>query len=151
MSSHSSETGPGRTTGRTVLSHLAVMAAVSAVLGVLVAGLAIPFAGVMGMAARDVSEGMDSLPEELEAEDLAQKTRILDVDGNLIGSIYDQNRINVDLDQISRTMVEAIVSIEDYRYYSHGALDLRGTLRAFVSNQASGSTQGGSSCTQQMV
>ncbi|QIK74661.1 transglycosylase domain-containing protein [Nocardioides piscis] len=134
-----------------VLSHLAVMAGVAAILGMLVAGLAIPFAGVMGVAAKDVSEGVVKLPDELEAEELAQKTRIYDVDGDLIASLYDQNRINVGLKQISRKMVEAIVSIEDDRFYQHGALDIRGTLRAFVTNQASGSVQGGSSITQQMV
>ena len=49
-------------------------------------------------------------------------------------------------------MVKAIVSIEDYRFYEHGALDLRGTLRALVTNQAQGGVvQGGSSITQQMV
>ena len=49
-------------------------------------------------------------------------------------------------------MVKSIVAIEDYRYYQHGALDLKGTLRALVTNQSSGgSVQGGSSITQQMV
>jgi membrane peptidoglycan carboxypeptidase len=134
-----------------VLSHLAVMGVVAAILGVLVAGLAIPFAGVLGVAAKDVSKGMVNLPDELEAKELAQKTRIYDVNGTLIASLYDQNRINVGLRQISRKMVEAIVSIEDDRYYEHGALDIRGTIRAFVTNQASGSVQGGSSITQQMV
>lgn len=140
---------PGRRPS--VLSHLAVMAVVAAILGVLTAGLAIPFAGVIGVAAKDVSKGMVNLPDELEAKELAQKTRIYDVNGNLIASLYDQNRINVGLRQISRKMVEAIVSIEDDRYYQHGALDIRGTIRAFVTNQASGSVQGGSSITQQMV
>ena len=43
-------------------------------------------------------------------------------------------------------------SIEDYRFYQHGALDLKGTLRALVKNQAEGGvSQGGSSITQQMV
>jgi membrane peptidoglycan carboxypeptidase len=134
-----------------VLSHLAVMGVVAAILGVLVAGLAIPFAGVIGVAAKDVSKGMVNLPDELEAKELAQKTQIYDANGTLIASLYDQNRINVGLRQISRKMVEAIVSIEDDRYYEHGALDIRGTIRAFVTNQASGSVQGGSSITQQMV
>ena len=151
MATPSSRRESGRSTSRTVASHLAVMAVVSAILGVLVAGLAIPFAGVMGVAAKDVSKGMVNLPEELEAKELAQKTRIYDVNGNLIASLYDQNRINVPLSQISRKMVQAIVGIEDYRYYDHGAMDIRGTLRAFITNQASGSVQGGSSITQQMV
>ena len=135
-----------------IASHLAVMAAVAVVVGVLAACLAIPFAGLVGVAAKDASAGLVNLPESLEAKDLSQKTRIYDVNGNLIASLYDQNRINVPLKSISRPMVKSIVAIEDYRFYQHGALDLKGTLRAFVTNQANGgSVQGGSSITQQMV
>jgi membrane peptidoglycan carboxypeptidase len=135
-----------------VFSHLLVMLAVSAVLGVVVAGLAIPFAGVAGMSARTVSKGMDDLPEELETAPLSQRTTILDADGKVIASLYDQNRVTVPLKGISRTMVKAIVAIEDYRFYQHGAIDLKGTLRALITNQAnSGVVQGGSSITQQLV
>ncbi|GAB3762153.1 membrane peptidoglycan carboxypeptidase [Nocardioides ginsengisegetis] len=135
-----------------IASHLGVMLAVAVVMGVVVAGLAIPFAGVIGIGARNVATTMDALPAELKTEALAQKTRIVDSQGNVIASLYDENRINVPLDQISRTMVKAIVAIEDYRFYQHGALDLKGTLRALITNQASsGVVQGGSSITQQMV
>ena len=135
-----------------ILSHLAVMVAVAAVMGVVVAGLAIPFAGALGIGARGVASSIEELPAELETQDLAQKTQIVDAEGNTIATLYDENRINVPLSQISRTMVKAIVAIEDYRFYEHGALDLKGTLRALVTNQASaGVVQGGSSITQQMV
>src|SRR5690349_19158913 len=136
-----------------VLGHLGVMAAVAAVMGVVVAGLAIPFAGLMGMGARDLSQTIDSLPAELKTDPLPQKTTILDAHGNTIASLYDENRVNVSLSQISRTMVKSIVAIEDYRFYQHGALDLKGTLRALITNQANDGTvvQGGSSITQQMV
>lgn len=135
-----------------VLSHLGVMAAVAVVMGVVVAGLAIPFAGVVGIGARDVARSMDNLPTELETDPLPQKTTIVDSQGNVIATLYDENRINVPLHQISRTMVKAIVAIEDYRFYQHGALDLKGTLRALITNQANdGVVQGGSSITQQMV
>lgn len=128
------------------------MLAVAAVLGVVVAGLAIPFAGVAGMGARNVARSMDDLPAQLETGDLAQRTRIVDRDGKLITTLYDENRINRPLSQISRNMTQALVSIEDYRFYQHGALDLKGTLRAFVTNQANnGTVQGGSSITQQLV
>ena len=148
-----SVTGPGDPlpTSR-ILSHLAVMGAVSVVIGVIAAGLAIPLAGVLGIGARDMSNSLDDLPAELQAEALPQKTRILDGSGRLIASLYDENRVNVQLKDVSRTMVKAIVSIEDYRFYKHGALDLKGTVRALVTNQASdGVVQGGSSITQQMV
>lgn len=135
-----------------VASHLLVMLAVAAVLGVVVAGLAIPFAGVTGIGARNVAETMDNLPEELETEALPQKTKVVDSQGNVIASLYDENRVPVSLSQISRTMVKAMVAIEDYRFYEHGALDLKGTLRALITNQANdGVVQGGSSITQQMV
>ncbi len=135
-----------------VLSHLGIMAAVAVVMGVVVAGIAIPFAGLAGLAARDVARTMDDLPTELTVEPLAQKTRIVDGAGNTVASLYDENRVNVSLGQVSRTMVEAIVAVEDYRFYQHGALDLKGTMRALLTNQASGGVvQGGSSITQQMV
>ena len=135
-----------------VLSHLVVMVAVSAVLGVVVAGLAIPFAGIAGIGARNVARTMDDLPEELKTEDLSQRTTILDANGNRLASLYDENRITVPLKGISRTMVKAVVAIEDYRFYQHGALDLKGTLRALITNQANnGVVQGGSSITQQLV
>jgi membrane peptidoglycan carboxypeptidase len=135
-----------------ILSHLGVMLLVSAVLGVVVSGLAIPFAGVVGFTARNVAESVDDLPQELETEQLPQRTEIQDKGGKVIATLYDQNRVNVPLRQISRTMVEAIVAIEDYRFYQHGALDLKGTVRALFTNQAAGGvTQGGSSITQQLV
>ncbi len=135
-----------------VLSHLGVIVAVSAVLGVLVAGLAIPFAGVLGVSSRSVARGMDNLPADLEAEPLPQRTQFLARDGSVLATFYDENRVNVRLDQVAPIMKKAIIAIEDDRFYEHGALDLKGTLRAFISNQAgSGGTQGGSSITQQMV
>ncbi|MGN0065590.1 MAG: transglycosylase domain-containing protein [Nocardioides sp.] len=140
-------------TPRRVAAHLGVMMAVAVVMGLLVACLTLPFAGVLSVVAKDVSKGVDDLPADLETEDLSQKTRIYDVNGDLIASLYDENRISVPLSQISRRMTEAIVSIEDYRFYQHGALDLKGTIRAFVTNQAGGGAvqQGGSSITQQLV
>ena len=49
-------------------------------------------------------------------------------------------------------MRQAQLAIEDHRFYEHGALDFKGTLRALVRNTASdGVTQGGSSITQQYV
>src|SRR4051794_19845434 len=141
-----------RLSGARVASHLLVMVAVAAVMGVIAAGLAIPFAGVLGVGARQVAQAMDNLPAELQTDPLPQKTKLLDSTGNTIATIYDENRVNVSLSQVSRIMVKSIVAIEDYRYYEHGALDLKGTLRALITNQAnSGVVQGGSSITQQMV
>ena len=129
------------------------MVLVAAVMGVVTAGLALPFVGALGAGAKDVAKSMEKLPASLKTRDLAQRTQILDAKGGLIATLYDENRITVPLSQISRVMVKSIVAIEDYRFYQHGALDLKGTLRALVTNQANSGAvvQGGSSITQQMV
>ncbi|MET0839249.1 MAG: transglycosylase domain-containing protein [Marmoricola sp.] len=136
----------------TVISHLGVIIAVSAVLGVLAAGLVIPLVGAVGYGTNATARSMQNLPEELKAAPLAQRTRVLDRDGNPIATFYDENRVNVPLRKVAPIMKRAIIAIEDYRFYEHGALDVKGTLRAFVNNQTSGGgTQGGSSITQQMA
>ena len=136
----------------TVVSHLGVIVVVSVVLGVLTAGLAVPLAGALGAATKATSSSMRDLPEELEAEPLAERTRVLDADGDVLATFYDENRVNVPLSEVAPIMRKAIVAIEDYRFYEHGAIDLKGTARAFVNNQTgAGSTQGGSSITQQMA
>jgi membrane peptidoglycan carboxypeptidase len=139
-------------TASSVVSHLAVMLGVSALAGLLVAGLALPFVAVTGAGAKSVASSLQDLPEDLVAEQLAQRTKVLDADGRRLATWYDQNRVNVRLDEVAPVMRRAILAIEDYRFYQHGALDMKGTLRAFITNQAnSGVVQGGSSITQQMV
>ena len=134
------------------MSDLGVMLVLAVVMGIIVAGLVLPFAALMGVGARGVADTVNKLPESLTAEPLAQRTRVLARDGSVLATWYDQNRVNVPLNRVSLIMRKAIVAIEDYRFYQHGALDLKGTLRAFITNQAnSGVVQGGSSITQQMV
>ena len=49
-------------------------------------------------------------------------------------------------------MKQALVAIEDARFYDHGGLDVQGTLRALVTNMAAGEVrEGGSTLTQQLV
>ncbi|HEX4190989.1 MAG TPA: transglycosylase domain-containing protein [Marmoricola sp.] len=143
---------PSQLTFRDVTSHLGVMIALSAVMGLLVAGLVIPFAGALGVGAKSLSKSVKNLPEKLVTAPLSQRTRVLDSQGHVLATFYDQNRVNVPLAQVAPIMRKAIVAIEDYRFYQHGAIDVKGTLRAFVNNKANdGTTQGGSSITQQMV
>src|SRR3954447_9332662 len=105
-----------RLTPARIASHLMVMLAVAAILGVVVAGLAIPFAGVLGLGARNAARAMDNLPAELETDPLPQRTRLVDASGKTVATFYDENRVNVHLDEISRTMLQAIVAIEDDRF-----------------------------------
>jgi membrane peptidoglycan carboxypeptidase len=135
-----------------VTSQVFVLVALSALMGVLVAGLVIPFAGALGMGTKAVSTSMKDFPIKVSASPLAQRTRVLDSRGKLIATFYDQNRVYVPLEKIAPIMRQAILASEDARFYDHGALDVQGTIRAFLKNQASnGVTQGGSSITQQLA
>jgi membrane peptidoglycan carboxypeptidase len=125
---------------------------VSVLSGALAAGLAVPFAGFAGRGSAQVAETVQTLPKELVVDPVAVRSRILAADGSLIATLYEQNRVPVPLDAISPIMRKAIVAIEDSRFYEHGALDLKGTLRAMLRNQTEGEVQqGGSSITQQYV
>ena len=139
-------------TYRSVTSQLGVMIALAALMGVLVAGLAIPFAGALGMGSKAISKSMKDFPIEVSDQPLAQRSRVLDAQGNVIATFYDQNRVNVPLSEVAPVMQQAVIAIEDARFYEHGALDVKGTIRAFIKNQANdGVTQGGSSITQQLA
>ncbi|TDO58999.1 membrane peptidoglycan carboxypeptidase [Kribbella sp. VKM Ac-2571] len=125
---------------------------VSVLSGALAAGLVIPFAGFAGRGSEQVVTTVESLPQEFKSEPLAVRSRILAADGTLVATLYEQNRVPVRLSAISPIMRKAIVAIEDSRFYEHGALDLKGTLRAMVRNESGGAVQqGGSSITQQYV
>lgn len=133
------------------VGRLSLFLGLSALAGLLMAGLALPAAGSLGALARNSVHTFDSLPADLEIPDLPQRSRILDDAGNTIATFYFENRVVVDYDQIAPVMRQALVDIEDSRFYEHGGMDLRGTLRAFVSNQTDQSVQGGSTLTQQYV
>ena len=142
----------GRTTNiASIISLLGAFLAAALVMGLLAAGLAMPAVGAAGAVARSGVDVFDSLPSEFNASPLSQQSRILDAAGNLLATPYEQNRVIVPLDQVAPVMRQAQVAIEDSRFYEHGGIDVRGVMRAFVSNAAGTSTQGGSTLTQQYV
>jgi len=133
------------------ITRLVLFVVVSVLSGVLVAGLALPVLGSAGIVARKSADGFEDLPAELEIPPLAERSRILASDGSLIANFYNENRVSVPLTHVSPLMRQAVVAIEDSRFYKHGGIDLRGTVRAFVNNQSGEDTQGGSTLTQQYV
>lgn len=136
----------------TTLGKIVAFFGVSAICGVLAAGLLVPVAAATGMTASSSIKYFDQLPSELEVGPLSQPSRVLASDGTPIASFYVENREPVKLKDVSKTMKEAILSIEDSRFYEHGGVDVQGTLRALVNNIANpGARQGASTITQQYV
>ncbi|MEG0501837.1 MAG: transglycosylase domain-containing protein, partial [Cellulosilyticaceae bacterium] len=63
-----------------------------------------------------------------------------------------ENRIYATLDQIPLHLQQAVVAIEDERFYEHNGIDIKGILRAIVKNFSTGElTEGASTITQQLI
>ncbi len=76
------------------------------------------------------------------------------LDPALIGGIYpgeNEDRTLVKLGAVPEQVINALMAVEDRRFYSHHGIDLRGIARAIVTMASGGSVQGGSTLTQQLV
>lgn len=98
--------------------------------------------------------GAQSVKSEKLIGNLALTTFIYDKDGNKVEELHGtQNRILVDYEDLPTHVVDAIVSIEDERYWYHNGIDIKRTLGAIITYLVnSGSADfGGSTITQQLV
>ncbi|HEY9524724.1 MAG TPA: transglycosylase domain-containing protein, partial [Thermopolyspora sp.] len=108
--------------------------------------------GGAAIAARDGSDALIRGVRKPRMEPLPERVRLLDRNGKQFAQFYLDNRMSVPLTQVAPVMRQAMVAIEDARFYQHGAIDLWGTLRALIANSQAGEIQqGGSSLTQQLV
>ena len=146
--------GAGGSVARPVaaLGRLGLFLLVAIVAGAVAAAMVLPVAAATGLLTRGAIDSFESLPSQLDAPDLPERSVILASDGSVMATIYYQNRVEVPLSSVAPIMRQAIVAVEDARFLDHPGIDLRGTMRAVVANSTqSGSTQGGSTITQQYV
>jgi membrane peptidoglycan carboxypeptidase len=116
------------------------------------AGMLLPFVGGLGLAARSAANNFENLPAVIKEKPLPQVSKVVAADGSPLATFYDQDRVIVPLSKIPLVMQEALIDIEDVRFYEHAGLDFKGTIRALLHNGSSGSvSQGGSTLTQQLV
>src|SRR5438128_3273996 len=77
---------------------------------------------------------------------------ILDRKGKIFGQIYVGNRATVPYDQLPRDLINAVVAVEDAKFYQHHGYDLLGIIRAALKNLTAGQVrQGASTITQQLA
>lgn len=108
-----------------------------------------PAIGVSSMAITRAQEAMESNLADLTDGTSPTVTTILDAQEQPMAWLYTQRRFDVPSGQISEPMKQAIVSIEDHRFYEHDGVDWQGTIRAMVTNLFSGSVQQGASTLDQ--
>ena len=92
-------------------------------------------------------------PKKLSSSEYyAVSTQIFDRNGELLYEVYgDENRTPVKIETLPEHLLQATIAIEDKNFNRHHGLDVRSLLRATINNLTGGSTQGGSTITQQLV
>ena len=91
-------------------------------------------------------------PSNLSVNYIPKTTKIYDRNNTLLYEIYaNQNRTVVKLSDVPDTLRQATVAVEDKDFYSHPGFDLRGMVRALVTNVSKKGFQGGSTITQQLI
>ncbi|MDX6742607.1 transglycosylase domain-containing protein [Actinocorallia sp. A-T 12471] len=126
------------------------LVAASATAGGLVALLLVPGVGAAGLGVRKAADDFKNMNVERITRFPSEKSVVYAADGRPIVTFFDEFRDPVRLDQVAPVMRQAMVAIEDSRFYEHGALDAKAVLRAITRNAEAGQTrEGGSTLTQQ--
>lgn len=150
-SSRNSDTQTGGTTLRQMGRILLVLTLLCFVGGALMAGIALPAVTALGTASNAMTSSLEEVPSDLGFTTPSTPSVLLASDGSELARFYAENRVVVGYEEISQYMKDAVVAVEDRRFYSHHGIDVRGLLGAFVTNISGDTVAGGSSITQQYV
>jgi penicillin-binding protein 1A len=94
-----------------------------------------------------------NLPDVSELSDYRPKLplRVFTSDGVLIGEFGEERRQLIPIAGMPQSLKDAVVAVEDARFYEHGGVDAKGLLRAVLANLRHGTRQGASTITQQVA
>ena len=108
---------------------------------------------VLVLVAVALSVAYPNLPDISELSDYRPKLplRVFSLEGSLIGEFGEERRQLTPIAQIPKVMTDAVLAIEDSRFYEHGGIDYRGVLRAAVANLGRVKSQGASTITMQVA
>ncbi len=125
---------------------------------ILAAGLAlIALAAWVGLAgvlwfAWDIRQSLPDRKALSSVGEMAQSTTLYDQADQPVFTIFKEQRIEVPLDRMGRHVRDAVVSVEDQRFYEHNGVDIVRIGAAVLANAKSGTRgQGGSTITQQLA
>ncbi len=118
-------------------------------LGLLIAGvLSVLIAVAIAMAV-----AFPNLPDISDLSDYRPKLplRVFSAEGALIGEFGEERRHLTPIKQIPKVMIDAVLAIEDARFFQHGGVDYKGVLRAVMANLGRIKSQGASTITMQVA
>src|SRR5574344_1005528 len=119
------------------------------VLGLAVAGM-VAGAFVVAIA---LSQAYPNLPDISDLVDYQPKLplRVYSSEGVLIGEFGEERRTLTPIREIPKVMVDAVLAIEDTRFFEHNGVDYKGILRAALANLGKVKSQGASTITMQVA
>ena len=119
------------------------------VVGIGVAG----FASVLIIVAITMAIAYPNLPDISDLEDYRPKLplRIFSAEGDLLGEFGEEHRTLTPIAEIPDVMKNAILAIEDARFFQHGGVDYVGMVRAALANVGRAKSQGASTITMQVA
>jgi len=88
--------------------------------------------------------------EDLENPKNNLASEVISADGKVLGTYFSQNRSNVTYEELSPYLINALISTEDIRFYSHSGIDFKRTFSIILYNLV-GKKQGASTITQQLA
>jgi 1A family penicillin-binding protein len=135
------------------LHHAGLVAGVVLLAALVLAALAIPGAAVLGRSTGHLARRFASGIGTVRLPAIARRSVVLATDGRQIATLAgEENRMVVPLSRVPVITQEAVLAIEDAKFYEHHGVDVQSLLRALVSNVKAGRVrEGGSTITQQLV
>ncbi len=117
--------------------------------GVLLAG----FAAVLLVIAIAMAVAFPNLPDISDLSDYRPKLplRVYSAEGTLLGEFGEERRHLTPISEIPKVMKDAVLAIEDARFYEHGGVDYKGIVRAALANLGRLKSQGASTITMQVA
>jgi membrane peptidoglycan carboxypeptidase len=139
--------------GPELMFRIGVLAVVTALTGILFAMAASPAAAFFGRTVGLVASRFDQPLPEAKLPKFDQRSVVLDRNGRTLATFSgEENRVFLSLSDIPLVTQQAVIAIEDARFYQHHGVDVPGLLRAmFLNIRVGGIAQGGSTITQQLV
>ena len=143
-----------RSPARAVLKALLLVLSLG--VGAVIFALALlPPVGAAGQAVLRIADEFNQVAEDVDLAfpRIPERSTIYASDGTVLATLYlDENRKIVRLNQVDDVTLNAVLAIEDARFYEHPGLDVQGILRALVRNVRAGEVeQGASTITQQLA
>jgi penicillin-binding protein 1A len=139
--------------GGDLIHRTVLLAIIALVTGAFLAVLTLPGVAVIGHTVGGLADRFSAPIESVELPKIAQRSVVLAKDGSTLATLTGpENRFDVPLKRVPLIAQEAVIAIEDSKFYEHHGVDPAGLVRALLFNLRSGGAyQGGSTITQQLI